>query len=138
MVRIDINVGGKPIHPTQQADQNITNTRKNNARNMKFLSSEAILRYLLGSDDQIETLVLCKPEDVELITTDHNLYEALGSTKPHDNINTNKLTKLLEVVDIISYRQKTKTNKPILKDERVEELRKSSLSKEQKSKDQGE
>ena len=123
MVKIDINVHGRPVNaqPT--------------ARNTKFLSSEAILRYLLGNDDQIETLILCKPEDVELMTTDHNLYEALGSTKPHDNANMNKLTKLLEVVDIISYRQKTNADKPILKDERVEQLRNSSISQKKDQKD---
>lgn len=124
MVKIDINVHGRPVN-MQPA-----------ARNTKFLSSEAILRYLLGNDEQIETLILCKQEDVELLTTDHNVYEALGSTKQYDNININKLTKLLEVVDVISYRQKTNTNKPILKDERVEELRRSSLSKNQKHNDQ--
>jgi len=131
MVKIEINARGRPVNTQQPA-----------ARNIKFLSSEAILRYLLGNEEQVETLILCKPEDVELITTDHNVYEALGSTKQCDNISINKLTKLLEVVDIISYRQKTKTDKPILKDERVEELRRSSLSnkqkQDQKQNDQGE
>ncbi|MBI4153284.1 hypothetical protein HY497_02060 [Candidatus Woesearchaeota archaeon] len=123
MVKIDINVSGR------QASRHSPGVHT--ARNTKFLSSEAILRYILGNDEQIETLILCKPEDVELMTTDYNLYEALGSVKPYDNININKVTKLLEVVELISYRQKTNTNKPILKDERVEELRRSSLSKKQ-------
>ncbi len=117
MVRINIDV--KP-----------GNTQGTQPQNMKFLSSEAILRYLLGKDEMIETLILCKPEDVELITTDHNVYEALGSTKPDDNVNISRLTKLLEVVDIISYKEKANAPKPILKDERVEELRRSSLSKD--------
>ncbi|MBI4153277.1 hypothetical protein HY497_02025 [Candidatus Woesearchaeota archaeon] len=123
MVKIDINVSGKPMNAERAHTQ----------KNAKFLSSEAILRYLLGSDDQIETLILCKPEDIDLMTTDHNIYEALGSTKPYDNISMSKVIKLLEAVDIISYKQKTNLDKPILKDARVEELRRRSLSTKQDS-----
>lgn len=97
-------------------------------KRQKFmLTAETILRYLIGNDDKIDTLVMCKPNDIELITTDHNIYEAMGSVTEHDNVKLNKLTKLLEVVDIVSYKEINRADKPILKEDRVEVLRKAAL-----------
>jgi hypothetical protein len=97
------------------------------AGNKKYLTSEQILRYLIGKDDQIETLIMCKPESIELAALDQSLYEALGSVKDYDEFAVGKLRKFLEVVDVIAYRNVHGKQKPILRDERVEELRKKAL-----------
>ena len=65
-----------------------------------YLTAEAIYKYLLGIDDTIETLILCRSSQINLITTDQSLYEALGSIKDRTMIDYNKLVKLLEVTDI--------------------------------------
>ena len=116
MVRIDIRV-----NPVDQPKQTM-------------LTPEMILKYLLGTDEKIETAILCKPENTELVTTDLVLYEAFGSTKPYDNVQLNKLTKLLENVHVFSHKQQTGSEKPILKEERVEQLRKVALNKKSKDK----
>jgi hypothetical protein len=110
-MRIDINKGD--------------NKQKQTMR----LKAEAILRYLISDDDKIDTLITCKTSDIDLVTTDLDVYEALGSIKGYDNFNFNKLKKLFEVTDVISYKGLKKEEKPILKDERVEELRKLALKK---------
>ena len=121
MVRIDIRVGQEQHNQTQSTGQNTSTI---------VLTSETILKYLLGTDEKIETIILCKPENTELVTTDMNLYEALGSVKPYDNVQLNKLTKLIEVAHIISHKQQTGSNKLILKEERVEQLRKNAIDNE--------
>ena len=83
-----------------------------------YLTSEAILKYFLNTSDQIDTLIMCKSSEVNISTTDQNLYEALGSITERDNFNTNKLVKFLEAVSI------EHAPKKILTHERVEELRK--------------
>ncbi|MBS3138500.1 hypothetical protein J4207_02225 [Candidatus Woesearchaeota archaeon] len=117
MVRIDIRV-----NPVEQPSNTIT------------LTPDMILKYLLGTDEKIETTILCKPEKTELVTTDLALYEAMGSIKPYDNVQLNKLTKLLESVHIFSHKQQTGSEKPILKEERVEQLRKIALDKQSNKK----
>ena len=92
-----------------------------------LLKAEDILRYLIANDEKVDTHIMCKPNNIDLITTDYSLYEAMGSIKPYDEFKLNKLTKLLEVVDITTYRHANRKEKPILKDERVEELRKLAL-----------
>jgi hypothetical protein len=89
-----------------------------------FLTSEMILQYLLGTNEHVETLIMCKPDGIDLVTMDYNLYEALGSIRPDDNIQLNKMTKLLEAVHVVSFKEKNARDKPILKEQRVEELRK--------------
>ena len=86
-----------------------------------YLKPEIILRYLITENDEINTLIMCKSSEVGLVVTDYDLYEALGSVKPYDNFKLNKLTKLLEVAELIS-KGLDKKNK-VLKEERVEELR---------------
>ena len=117
MVRIDIRV-----NPVEQPSNTIT------------LTPDMILKYLLGTDEKIETTILCKPEKTELVTTDLALYEAMGSIKPYDNVQLNKLTKLHESVHIFSHKQQTGSEKPILKEERVEQLRKIALDKQSNKK----
>ena len=88
------------------------------AKQAYYLTSEAILKYLLNTSDNIDTLITCKGTEVNLTTTDFNLYEALGSLNETDDFRLNRLTKFLEVVHIES------GTKGILTHERVEELRK--------------
>ncbi len=93
--------------PTQQTHQH--------------LRAEDILRYLITDDETLTTLVLCNPQQVSLVTTDQDLYEALGSIQPHDSFQLSKLTKLLEIVHT------QHKHKPILTHQRVEEIRKKAL-----------
>lgn len=92
------------------------------------LKASAILKYFLGTDDKIDTLIKCKPDNVELTCFDQSLYEALGSLKDYDEFDFHKLVKFLESVDIVSYRSNVQ-ERPILTDERVEELRQEALKK---------
>ena len=93
------------------------------SKHQYFLTAEAVLKYLLGTNERIETMIMCKSPDTDLTTTDYDLYEAFGSLRKYDDITKAKMVKLLEVVDINSYR-KEKGEKKILTHERVEELRK--------------
>jgi hypothetical protein len=88
-----------------------------------IIRPEAILRYLITDDDKMDTLIMCKGEQLNLSTTDYDIYEAMGSVKPYDNFKLNKLVKFFQVVDIQGCGKK----KEILKEERVEELRKLAL-----------
>jgi len=106
------------------------NSNSSGMRQKMFLDSETILKFFLGTDDKIDTLIKCKGTEIEMLTYDYNLYEALGSLKPYDEFKMNRLIKFLEVVDIISYRKNRNADKPILRDERVEALRAIALNKD--------
>ena len=93
------------------------------SKQVYYLTSEAILKYFLNTSDQIDTLIKCRGTEVNLATTDENLYEALGSLQEYDNYMPSKLVKFLEVVAI------DHAPKKILTHERVEELRKLALGK---------
>jgi len=86
-----------------------------------FLKAEAIYRYLDGNE-RLETLIMCKPADTTLMTTDQSLYEALGSIDK-TKINYNKLVKFLENVDVLSFRSAMKKERKVLMEERVIEIR---------------
>ena len=88
-----------------------------------FLEAEAILRYLLDSDDAVDTLVTCKSTEVDLMTSIQALYAALGSVEDRDNFKLNKLIKLLEVTKFVDNGRKVLTH------EFVDELRTKSFSK---------
>lgn len=105
---------------------------KNNSKQEFYLSPEIILKYLITDDDKIDTLVMCKSSEIDLVTTDYSLYEAIGSIKPYDQTKLNKLVKLLEVVEVVSYKNRMNKEKPILKEDRVEELRKLALKENKK------
>jgi len=90
-----------------------------------YLKAEIIHKYLSGDDDT-ETLIMCKPETMELVTTDQSLYEALGSIEKKTELNYNKLVKFLENVDVMSFKQALRKERKILKEERVAEIRKKS------------
>jgi len=105
---------------------------KMNQKKTLYLKAEAILKFFLDADDEIDTLIKCKSTEVNLLTYDFDLYQALGSLKPQDAYQQAKLIKLLEAVDVLSYRKNFNTEKPVLTDERVDELRKTALIKVQK------
>lgn len=90
----------------------------NSSKQTYYLTSEDILKYFMNMSDNIDTLIMCKGTEINITTTDFNLYEALGSLKERDNFNLNKLIKFLEAVHIESAPKKPLTH------ERVEELRK--------------
>ena len=100
------------------------NEARNKGMQEMKLNSELILKYLIGNDDKSDTLIMCKSSEISLVTTDQALYEALGSIKQYDDFKLNKLVKLLEVVKVQSI-----GGKSILKEEKVEELRKKALNK---------
>lgn len=104
------------------------------SRQQFILKAENILRYLITEDEELNRLIIFKPSHIELITDDLSLYEALGSLQEYDNFPKNKLTKLLEVVHLSSFRERTKKEKPILTEERVEVLRKIALQGKQNNK----
>jgi len=95
-----------------------------------YLKAEAILKYFLGTSDRIDTLVMCRNNEIDLVTTDQDLYEALGSLKDYDNFNQRKLVKFLEVVEIGSLKRVKGMERTILSHKRVEELRKIALKKD--------
>lgn len=89
-----------------------------------FIKSDKILKYLITDDDETDTLITCKSSEINLVTSDYDVYQALASIKNYDKFNLNKLKKLFEVVEIVSYAQNMKKEKPILKNDDVERLRK--------------
>ena len=98
-------------------------------RRTRMLKAEDILAYLLGTDDQLDTLIKCKPSDIDLVCYDQSLYEALGSFKDYDEFSFRKLVKLIESADIISFKAGLHQLRPVLTDARVEELRQKALAK---------
>ena len=89
-----------------------------------YLKPEAILKYLMG-EEKLHTLITTQNTEVQLITTDQNIYEALGSVDDRSKINLNLLFKMLEVVKIMPHEEMMKEERKILSPERAEELKKS-------------
>ncbi len=87
-----------------------------------YLRAEAILKYLMGQEE-LHTLITTKNTEVDLVTTDQSLYEALGSVKNREDIDINLLVKLLEVTTVNSFKDMMKQDRKILTPERVAELR---------------
>jgi len=90
-----------------------------------FVSPGTILRFLISDDDKTDTLIMCKSSEVDLVTDGYSIYEALGSIKQYDKFQLNKLTKLLEVVEIIPRKKESQ----VLTHERVDVLRNEALAK---------
>ena len=122
MTRITIRTGREGQQRQEQPQRAFARGRE------RYLTAEALLRYLLQADDSMDTLIKCNPKEEHLVTTDQSLYEAVGSLKGYDNVNLRNLVKLLEVVDIVSFGERMDTPRTILTEERVEELRKAALS----------
>ena len=92
-----------------------------------FVKTDIILRYLITDDDATDTLITCKSSEIDLVTSDYDVYKALASIKQYDKFNLNKLKKFFEVVEILSYAQTMRKPKPIIKEEDVENIRKLAL-----------
>ena len=102
--------------------------KRTESRHKYFLTAEAILKYLLQTSERISTMIMCKDENIDLTTTDYELYQAIGSVQKYDTLTRARLVKFLENVDVFSYRQE-KGEKRVLTHDRVEELRKLALGK---------
>ncbi len=117
MVRIDINVspqGGQgAVGNSGQPTQKI------------FLNAPTILRFLIGEDAQLSDLIILGKKP--MMTTDKELYEAVGSLAKYDSFAPTKLSKLFEVVDVYPHRDLARTEKPLLTFEKVEAIRKEAL-----------
>lgn len=105
----------------------ITITSGSRELNKVHLDAVAILKYFLGTDNRIETLVLCRTEGTEITATDFELYQALGSLTSYGLAQHAKLVKFLENVDVLPYRLQTGNRKKILTHETVDALRQSAL-----------
>ncbi|MBW2971967.1 hypothetical protein KY359_02925 [Candidatus Woesearchaeota archaeon] len=92
--------------------------------NEYFVDAGKILRYLIGSDEKLETLIICNPYRQRFVTTDQELYHAIGSIKSYDEFKLNKLSKFFEMVSI-----RTVAKKQVLTDDTVDRLRAEALRK---------
>lgn len=94
-----------------------------------YLKPHVIMKYLLG-DDEADTLITCKSAEFDFLTSDQDLYEALGAVADKSMIDYHKLVKLLEVCDICSFTEKFKRPKKILTEARVGEIRSQMMKKD--------
>jgi hypothetical protein len=101
------------------------NMRKQSHLNQVFIDAGKILRFLIGSDDKLETLIICNPQKHYFVTTDQEVYHALASVKDYDTFQLNRLAKFFEVVSI-----RTVAKKQLLTEEMVDKLRASALKGE--------
>lgn len=92
-----------------------------------FLDAETIFRFLSEIDDDLDTLVLCKPSNIKLIATDQGLYEALASVENRKNVNYNKIVKLFENVEILPYSYYFDKPRKAITLERAEEIRRKAM-----------
>lgn len=90
---------------------------------IRKLETEEIFRYLMELSDELETLILCNPDQEQLIATDQALYEAVGSIPDPASMNQRKLIKLLEVVNLVPAR--ARGLRTVLTPKRVEDVRSS-------------
>lgn len=89
------------------------------------LKAEAVLRFFIAEDELLDNLIILEPDKYELTASDAALYQAIGSIKEYDKFEKAKLVKFLEVVTIVP------AQKFMLTHERVSELRKLALKKDQ-------
>ena len=118
MVKIDINIG--PI-----ASGGASSKPK------IHLSSVNILRYLIADDEKMNDMIVLGQEGKDMMTTDKEVYEALGSVAKYDSFKPTKLAKLFEMVDVYPYRDLTHQQKPVLTYEKMEAIRKEALKKQE-------
>ena len=97
---------------------------KRTAVNEYFIDAGHVLRYLIGDDEKLDTLIICNPHKQRFVTTDQELYHALGSIKEYDDFRLNKLVKFIEMVFV-----RTVAKKQILTEKIVEQLREDALRK---------
>jgi len=92
-----------------------------------FIKAQHILRYLIGEDDKLDTLIICNPQKQRFITTDQELYHAIGSIKEYDTFKLNKLSKFFETVSV-----RTVAKKQLLTEDIVDKLRAEALKDQTK------
>lgn len=97
-----------------------------------YLNAVTIHRFITKDDEKLDNLIICKPEGIDLITSDQSLYEALASIEDKTKVNLNKLVKLAEITAIKHFPDLTKKQRTIISHERADEIRK---SKENKTKE---
>jgi hypothetical protein len=90
------------------------------------LDAVSILKYFLGTENNLETIIMCDSGSVQLVTTDYELYLALGSMSSYELPEHSKLVKFLERVDVMPFRQSGEEKK-ILTHETVESIRQTAL-----------
>ena len=96
--------------------------RRRSSLNSCFLDASKLLRYLIGSDDKLDTVIICNPYKQRFVTTDQEVYHALASIQEYDDFKMNKLAKFFEVVSI-----RTVAKKQVLTEELVQKLRAEAL-----------
>ncbi|MBW2963926.1 hypothetical protein KY363_00560 [Candidatus Woesearchaeota archaeon] len=99
-----------------------SDTRRPTALKELFIDAGKILRYLIGNDERLDTLIICNPEKLRFVTTDQEVYHALGSVKEYDTFRLNRLAKFFEQVSI-----RTVAKKQLLTEGIVEKLREEAL-----------
>ncbi|MBT3407971.1 hypothetical protein HOD20_10215 [archaeon] len=82
----------------------------------------AIIHEFLKGNDSLETMIFCNNDKIKFVTTDQSLYEAMGSLKNRD-IDMNKLIKLAEVTEIMPFKILMQSERKILTNDRVDEIR---------------
>lgn len=97
-------------------------TRRPTALKELFIDGGKILRYLIRNDEKLDTLIICNPDQIRFVTTDQEVYHALGSVKEYDEFRLNRLAKFFEQVSI-----RTVARKQLLTDGIVEKLRANAL-----------
>jgi len=102
---------------------------KNSMKQKMLIKSEAILRFLITDDEKLDTLIMCKSSEIELVTSDLAMHEAISSIRKDDSFRLNKLGKFFEVVKVVSHEDVTRNKKPALTEKRMEEIRKIALKK---------
>ena len=123
MVKIDINI-------TPIATQGASSKPKIS------LTSATILRYLIGNDEKVDNMIILGVAGHDLVTTDKEIYEAIGSIDKFDGFKPTKLSKLFEMVDVYPFRDLAHAQKPVLTFEKMDEIRKQALNLPQKGQSQ--
>jgi hypothetical protein len=90
----------------------------------------AIIHEFLKGNDALETLIFCNSNEIRFVTTDQSLYEALGSLEIR-SIDISRLVKLLEVTETIPFKALMQSERKILNEERVDEIRKFEFDKQE-------
>ncbi|MFH1400347.1 MAG: hypothetical protein ABIH41_02410 [Nanoarchaeota archaeon] len=92
-----------------------------NTKQKVFLKPSTIFKYLKGQDADLDSWIMTR-EDLDLSTSDQNLYEAVGSFEDRQKLDINRFVKFLERVNIHSHVQLFKEDRKVLTHERVDEI----------------
>jgi hypothetical protein len=120
--RAEPGCGAARIHEVKMNDYENGTRHARSSVNEYFVDAGYILRYLIGNDDKLDTLIICNPNRQRFVTTDEALYHALGSIKAYDSFKPTKLAKFFEVVGVRSV-----AKKQVLTDAMVEKIRAEAL-----------